>query len=95
MTDQSTAPPPAALTLPQAKVEDVLAATEEFRASDFPAVPAELLASVLAAERDNLENRSAAAQAVGRAVDKWLTDHPIQNDVAAIPDGEDHGAAVS
>ena len=73
-----TEPPPPAeapLTLPQAQVEDVFEATEEVRAAEFPAVPADLLAAVLAAERDNPDSRQAAARAVGRVIDTYLADH--------------------
>jgi hypothetical protein len=72
MTEASSPP----LKLPQPPAEDVFTATEEVRKTDFPNVPAELLASVLAAEQDNPDNRSAAARAVGREVDAWLADHP-------------------
>lgn len=57
-------------------VEDVFSATEQVRAADFPAVPSDLLAVILEAERDNLEDRVAANRAVGRAVDAWLERHP-------------------
>jgi hypothetical protein len=57
-------------------VEDVFSATEQVRAADFPAVPSDLLADILKAERDNLEDRVAANRAVGRAVDAWLEKHP-------------------
>ncbi|MEU7171464.1 MULTISPECIES: hypothetical protein [Micromonospora] len=62
--------------LSAARVEDVFAATEELRAAEFPNVPAQLLADVLAAERDNLDNRPAAARAVGRVVDGYLISAP-------------------
>jgi hypothetical protein len=62
--------------LSQPQVEDVFAATEEVRATGFPSVPAELLAAVLAAEQENLDNRTAAQRAVARAVDGWLAAHP-------------------
>jgi hypothetical protein len=55
-----------------ARVEDVFAAAEELRAADFPNIPAQLLADILAAEHDNIVNRIAAARAVGRAVDAYL-----------------------
>jgi len=58
-------------------VEDVFAATEEVRAVEFPNVSAQLLADLLAAERDNPDNRSAAAKAVGRVVDAYLIDNPV------------------
>lgn len=63
-------------TLSQPQVEDVFAATEEVRSNGFPLVPAELLSAVLAAEQDNLDNRSAAQRAVARAIDSWLTAQP-------------------
>lgn len=80
MTEPSTPPATTPLILPQARVEDVFQATEEVRASDFPTVPAELLAAVLAAERDNPESRPVAARAVARAVDDYLVDHPAKPD---------------
>lgn len=95
MTDPSAAPHLRPITLPQAEVEDVLVAAEEIRASDFPIVPADLLGSVLAAEQDNLENRTAAARAVGRAVDKWLADHPDQSDTAVTLGNDDSGDPLS
>jgi hypothetical protein len=58
--------------LPPASVEDVFAAAEEVRASDFPDLPADLLAAVLSAERDNLDNRTAAARAVDQVVENHL-----------------------
>ncbi len=58
--------------LPPATAEDVFAAAEEVRAADFSDVPAALLADVLAAERDNLDNRTAAARAVDQVVEKYL-----------------------
>lgn len=64
------------LKLPQPPAEDVFTATEEVRVADFPNVPSELLAAVLAAEQDNPDNRIAAARAVAREVDAWLTAHP-------------------
>jgi len=73
MTESS--PRPAPFTLPQAQGEDVFQATEEVRAAEFPAVPADLLAAVLAAERDNPDSRQAAARAVGRVIDSYLADH--------------------
>lgn len=77
MTDPST-PHEAPLTLPQAQVEDVFQATEQVRVAEFPTVPADLLAAVLAAERDNPDSRQAAARAVGRVIDTYLADHPGQ-----------------
>lgn len=76
-----TEPPPqpaAPFTLPQAQGEDVFQATEEVRAADFPAVPPDLLAAVLAAERDNPDSRQAAARAVGRVIDSYLAEHPAK-----------------
>lgn len=58
--------------LPPASVEDVFAAAEEVRRGDFSDVPADLLAAVLAAERDNLDNRTAAARAVDQVVENYL-----------------------
>jgi hypothetical protein len=58
--------------LPPATEEDVFAAAEEVRAADFSDLPAALLADVLAAERDNLDNRTAAARAVDQVVEKYL-----------------------
>ena len=69
--------------LSQPQVEDVLAATEEVRATGFPSVPAELLAAVLAAEQENPDNRTAAQRAVARAVDGWLAAHPGESAAAA------------
>lgn len=95
MTDRSEAPRLVPITLPQAEVEDVLVAAEEIRASEFPTVPPDLLASVLAAEQDNLDNRAGAARAVGRAVDKWLADHPDQSDRVTTLTTDDNGDIVS
>ena len=95
MTDPSTAPHLVPITLPQAEVEDVLVAAEEIRASEFPTVPADLLASVLAAEKDNLDNRTGAARAVGRAVDNWLADHPDRSHTATTLATDDSGDIVS
>lgn len=53
--------------------EDVLTAAEELRAEEFPDIPAELLSRVLAAERYNLEDRTAALRAVSRVVDAYLS----------------------
>jgi hypothetical protein len=69
MTDTPAPRPDTPTTLSQPQVEDVFAATEEVRATVFPSVPAELLAAVLAAEQENLDNRTAAQRAVARAVD--------------------------
>lgn len=76
------------LKLPQPPAEDVFRATEEVRAADFHNVPPELLVAVLAAEQNNPDNRSAAAKAVGFAVDAWLAEHPDEpvTDLAR-PDG--------
>ena len=63
--------------LPPASVEDVFAAAEAVRQSDFPEVPGPLLAAVLAAERDNLDNRTAAARAVDQVVENYLTSNPV------------------
>lgn len=75
--------------LARAPVEDVFAATEEVRAADFPNVPAQLLVGVLAAERDNPDNRAAAARAVGRAVDEYLIGNPT-----AATDAADGGTSA-
>ena len=72
-----TEPAEAGELLPPASVEDVFAAAEEVRGSDFSDVPAELLAAVLAAERDNLDNRTAAARAVDQVVEKYLISTPV------------------
>jgi hypothetical protein len=72
MTEPATPDPPGEPLLAASQVEDVFVATEEVRATDFPDVPAELLASVLAAERDNPEDRTAAQRAVGRVIDAYL-----------------------
>jgi len=69
MTDPNQ--PPAPLLTP-ASVEDVFTAAEEVRAIDFPDLPPALLSAVLAAERDNLDNRTAAARAVDQAVESYL-----------------------
>ena len=58
--------------LPPATAEDVFAAAEEVRAADFSDMPAALLADVLAAERDNLDNRISAARAVDQVIEKYL-----------------------
>lgn len=58
--------------LPPATAEDVFAAAEEVRSADFSDVPAALLADVLAAERDNLDDRTAAARAVDQVIEKYL-----------------------
>ena len=58
--------------LAPASVEDVFTAAEDVRAVDFPDLPASLLSAVLAAERDNLDNRAAAARAVDQAVESYL-----------------------
>jgi len=63
---------PAVPLLAPASVEDVFSAAEEVRATDFPDLPAALLSAVLAAERDNLDNRSTAARAVDQAVESYL-----------------------
>ncbi len=63
--------------LPPASVEDVFAAAEEVRAGDFSFVPADLLAAVLAAERDNLDNRTAAARAVDQVVENYLVSEHV------------------
>jgi hypothetical protein len=76
MTDTPAPHGDAPTTLSQPQVEDVFAATEEVRAAGFPSVPAELLTAVLAAEQENLDNRTAAQRAVARAVDDWLAGHP-------------------
>lgn len=78
MTDPSTTDE-TPLTLPRAQVEDVFQATEQVRAADFPTVPAELLAEVLTAERDNPDSRQTAARAVGRVIDTYLRDQPGQS----------------
>ncbi len=74
---------PPLLSPPQ--VEDVFAATEQVRAADYPNVPAELLANVLAAEQENLDSRPSAVRAVGRAIDAFLADNPT--DGAAMGEG--------
>lgn len=95
MTDPS-APEEAPLTLPQAQVEDVFQATEEVRATEFPTVPADLLAGVLAAERDNPDSRQAAARAVGRVIDTYLADHPRGPVTGETGNGsDDDGGAAS
>lgn len=58
--------------LAASRVEDVFAATEEVRAAEFDDVSADLLAGVLAAERDNPEDRAAAFRAVGRVIEDHL-----------------------
>jgi hypothetical protein len=64
--------------LPPATAEDVFAAAEEVRAADFSDVPAGLLADVLAAERDNLDNRTSAARAVDQVIEKYLvSEHAV------------------
>jgi hypothetical protein len=63
--------------LPPASVEDVFAAAEEVRTGDFSDVPADLLAAVLAAERDNLDNRTAAARAVDQVVENYLVSEHV------------------
>lgn len=60
--------------LPAMSQVDVFADTEEVRAADFPNVPAELLAAILTAERDNPEDRPTAARAVGRIIDAYLAE---------------------
>jgi hypothetical protein len=60
-------------------VEDVFAATEAVRAADFPTVSAQLLAEILAAERENPDDRVAAAKAVGRALDAHLRENPVDS----------------
>lgn len=83
MTD--SVPPP--FQLPQPPAEDVFAATEEVRAADFPEVPAELLAAVLAAEQNNPDNRISAARAVAHAVEAWLVEHPDEPAVTPTTSG--------
>lgn len=85
-----TEPAGPSLKLPRPPAEDVFMATEEVRAADFPNVPAELLVAVLAAEQNNPDNRSAAAKAVGYAVDAWLAEHPDEpaTDLAGPGGGE-------
>jgi hypothetical protein len=68
MSEPSTPP----LRLSEPPVEDLFDAVEEIRAADYPAVPADLLTAVLAAERDHLDDRLAATRAVGRTIDAWL-----------------------
>lgn len=63
--------------LPPASAEDVFAAAEEVRAADFADVSATLLEDVLAAERDNLDNRTAAARAVDQVVERYLMGGPV------------------
>jgi hypothetical protein len=86
MTESSGLP----LKLPQPPAEDVFTATEEVRADEFPNVPAELLVAVLVAEKNNPDNRVAAAKAVGRAVDAWLVAHldEPETDLAGPGGGE-------
>ena len=72
MTEPTPGDTPREPLLAAAQVEDVVARTEELRAADFPDIPAALLAGVLAAERDNPEDRAAAARAVGRVIDAHL-----------------------
>src|SRR5262245_56257156 len=94
MTEPSTPQPGIPLTLPQGEVEDVFQATEEVRKAGFPTVPAELLAAVLAAERDNPDSRPAAVRAVARAIDAYLADHPVASAMSsAIKDAERGGTA--
>lgn len=81
MTDPNR--PPAPLLAP-ASVEDVFTAAEEVRALDFPDLPAALLRDVLAAERDNLDNRTAAERAVDQAVESYLVNESAHH-------GEDDG----
>jgi hypothetical protein len=54
------------------QVEDVFSATQEVRAARFAFVSEDLLDAVLAAERDNLDDRIAAQRAVAHVVDSWL-----------------------
>ncbi|WP_299039878.1 hypothetical protein [uncultured Pseudokineococcus sp.] len=58
--------------LPPATAEDVFAVAEEVRAADFAGVPAALVADVLAAERDNLDNRTDAARTVDQVIEEYL-----------------------
>lgn len=71
------------LTLPQPPADDLFGAAEDTRAADYPDIPAEMLAAVLAAERDNLDDRVAASRAVGRAIDTWLTANRAAADAPA------------
>ncbi len=73
---EPTAPDTTEPLLTASRVEDVFARTEEVRAADFPGIPAALLTEVLAAERDNPEDRGAAARAVGRVIDTYLATTP-------------------
>ncbi len=93
MTDPLT-PDEAPLTLRPAQVEDVFQATEEVRAAEFPTVPADLLAGVLAAERDNPDSRRAAARAVGRVIDTYLADHSGQPLSGKTDGGTDDGGGA-
>lgn len=79
--------------LSAARVEDVFADTEEVRAADYPNVPAQLLADVLAAERDNPDNRTAAARAVARVVDAYLLGTPVPGP-GATGEPADEGASA-
>jgi hypothetical protein len=92
---ESSPQPAAPFTLPQARVEDVFQATEEVRAAELPAVPADLLAAVLAAERDNPDSRQAAARAVGRVIDSYLADHPREPASEPASGPADAGSATS
>lgn len=76
MTDPTAPDTTSEPLLTASRVEDVFARTEEVRAADFPDIPAELLTEVLAAERDNPEDRGAAARAVGRVIDTYLATTP-------------------
>lgn len=71
------------MELSRPQVEDVFEATEGVRAAEFPTVPADLLAAVLTAERDNPDSRPDAARAVQRAVDSYLADHPAESSSTA------------
>jgi hypothetical protein len=91
MTEPSPPQTSTPLTIARSPAEDVFAATEQIRMVEFPTVPAELLAAVLAAEQDNPDSRPTAVRAVGRAVDRYLADHP--GDLAPAP--SDTGAAAA
>ncbi len=85
-------PPTSPLRLSKPPTEDLVEAVEEIRAADHAAVPADLLAAVLTAEREGLDDRLAATRAVGRIVDAWLTEHPVDSEVAAPPGDTPQGA---
>lgn len=81
MSDPSTSP----LRLSEPPTEDLFDAVEGIRAADHPTVPADLLAAVLTAERDHLDDRLLATRTVGRVIDAWLDKHPVDSHPVTTP----------